>query len=93
MNYSISNTAEYGEYVSGKKIVDDKTKERMKEVLKDIQSGKFTKDWMKENEAGQKNFLQMRKELSEHQIEKVGETLRALMPWISKNKIIDKSKN
>ena len=93
MNYSISNTAEYGEYVSGKKIVDDKTKDRMKEVLKDIQSGKFTKDWMKENEAGQKNFLKMRKELSEHQIEKVGEKLRALMPWISKNKIIDKSKN
>jgi len=92
MNYSISNTAEYGEYISGKKIVDDKTKERMKEVLKDIQSGKFTKDWMKENEVGQKNFLKMRKELSEHQIEKVGEKLRALMPWISKNKIIDKSK-
>ena len=93
MNYSISNTAEYGEYVSGKKIVDDKTKARMKEVLNDIQSGKFTRDWMKENEAGQKNFLKMRKELSEHQIEKVGEKLRALMPWISKNKIIDKSKN
>ena len=93
MNYSISNTAEYGEYVSGRRIVDDKTKERMKEVLKDIQSGKFTKDWMKENENGQKNFLQMRKELSEHPIEQVGEKLRALMPWISKNKIIDKSKN
>ena len=93
MNYSISNTAEYGEYVSGKKIVDDKTKERMKEVLKDIQSGKFTKDWMKENDNGQKNFLQMRKELSDHQIERVGKKLRALMPWISKNKIIDKSKN
>jgi len=93
MNYSISNTAEYGEYISGRKIVDDKTKERMKEVLKDIQSGKFTRDWMKENENGQKNFLKMRKDLSEHQIEKVGEKLRALMPWISKNKIIDKSKN
>ena len=93
MNYSISNTAEYGEYVSGKKIVDDKTKERMKEVLKDIQSGKFTKDWMKENEAGQKNFIQMRKDLADHPIEQVGEKLRALMPWISKNKIIDKSKN
>ena len=93
MNYSISNTAEYGEYISGKKIVDDKTKERMKEVLKDIQSGKFTKDWMKENEAGQKNFLQMRKDLADHPIEQVGEKLRALMPWISKNKIIDKSKN
>jgi len=73
--------------------VDDKTKERMKEVLKDIQSGKFTKDWMKENEAGQKNFLQMRKDLADHPIEQVGEKLRALMPWISKNKIIDKSKN
>ncbi|MEK9741964.1 MAG: ketol-acid reductoisomerase, partial [Pelagibacteraceae bacterium] len=71
MNYSISNTAEYGEYVSGKKIIDDKTKERMKEVLKDIQSGKFTKDWMKENEAGQKNFLQMRKDLADHPIEQV----------------------
>ena len=93
MNYSISNTAEYGEYVSGRRIVDYKTKERMKDVLKDIQSGKFTKDWMKENENGQKNFLQMRKELSEHPIEQVGEKLRALMPWISKNKIIDKSKN
>ena len=93
MNYSISNTAEYGEYVSGKKIIDDKTKERMKEVLKDIQSGKFTKDWMKENEAGQKNFLQMRKDLADHPIEQVGEKLRALMPWIANNKIIDKDKN
>jgi len=93
MNYSISNTAEYGEYVSGKKIIDDKTKERMKEVLKDIQSGKFTKLWMDENKIGQKNFLKMRKELSEHPIEKVGEKLRALMPWIVKNKLVDKSKN
>nr|MDH4442835.1 ketol-acid reductoisomerase [Candidatus Fonsibacter sp.] len=72
MNYSISNTAEYGEYISGPKIIDDKTKDRMKEVLKDIQSGKFTKLWMDENKIGQKNFLRMRKELSEHPIEKVG---------------------
>ena len=79
--------------IDHKKIIDDKTKERMKEVLKNIQSGKFAKEWMKENEAGQKNFLKMRKELSEHQIEQVGEKLRALMPWISKNKIIDKNKN
>ena len=93
MNYSISNTAEYGEYVSGKKIIDAKTKERMKEVLNDIQSGKFTKDWMKENENGQKNFLQMRKDLADHPIEKVGEKLRGMMPWISANKIIDKDKN
>ena len=93
MNYSISNTAEYGEYVSGKKIVDPKTKERMKEVLKDIQSGKFAKQWMDENKNGQKNFLKMRKELANHPIEKVGKKLRDLMPWIGKNKLVDKAKN
>jgi ketol-acid reductoisomerase len=93
MNYSISNTAEYGEYVSGPKIIDDKTKVRMKEVLADIQSGKFTKLWMDENKIGQKNFLKMRKDLSDHPIEKVGEKLRALMPWIRKNKLVDKNKN
>ena len=93
MNYSISNTAEYGEYVSGKKIIDNKTKERMKEILKDIQSGKFAKQWMDECKNGQKNFLKMRKELSEHPIEKVGKKLRELMPWIGKNKLVDKAKN
>ena len=93
MNYSISNTAEYGEYVTGKKIIDSKTKERMKEILKDIQSGKFAKQWMDENKNGQKNFLKMRKELAEHPIEKVGKKLRALMPWIGKNKLVDKEKN
>ncbi len=93
MNYSISNTAEYGEYVTGKKIIDSKTKEKMKAALKDIQSGKFAKDWMNENKNGQKNFLKMRKELAEHPIEKVGHKLRALMPWIGKNKLVDKSKN
>ena len=93
MNYSISNTAEYGEYVSGKKIIDSKTKERMKEILKDIQSGKFAKQWMNECKNGQKNFLKTRKELSEHPIEKVGKKLRELMPWIGKNKLVDKAKN
>ena len=93
MNYSISNTAEYGEYITGRKIIDSKTKERMKEVLKDIQSGKFAKQWMDENKNGQKNFLKMRKELSEHPIEKVGKKLRDLMPWIGKNKLVDRSKN
>ena len=93
MNYSISNTAEYGEYMSGKKIVDPKTKERMKEVLKDIQSGKFTKQWMDECKGGQKNFLKMREELAKHPIEKVGKKLRDLMPWIGKNKLVDKAKN
>ena len=93
MNYSISNTAEYGEYIIGKKIIDSKTKERMKEILKDIQSGKFAKQWMDENKNGQKNFLKMRKELADHPIEKVGKKLRALMPWIGKNKLVDKEKN
>ena len=93
MNYSISNTAEYGEYITGKKIIDSKTKEKMKEILKDIQSGKFAKQWMEENKNGQKNFLKMRKELAEHPIEKVGKKLRDLMPWIGKNKLVDKEKN
>jgi len=93
MNYSISNTAEYGEYVSGKKIVDGSTKEKMKAVLKDIQSGKFTKEWMDECKNGQKNFLKMREELANHPIEKVGKTLRDMMPWIGKNKLVDQSKN
>ena len=93
MNYSISNTAEYGEYITGKKIIDSNTKKKMKEVLKDIQSGKFAKQWMDENKSGQKNFLKMRKELAEHPIEKVGKKLRDLMPWIGKNKLVDKAKN
>ena len=93
MNYSISNTAEYGEYVSGKRIVDNNTKEKMKEVLKDIQSGKFTKQWMDEHKSGQKNFLKMRQDLAKHPIEKVGKELRAMMPWIGKNKLVDKDKN
>tara|TARA_B100001123_G_scaffold100296_1_gene115803 strand:- start:335 stop:1357 length:1023 start_codon:yes stop_codon:yes gene_type:complete len=94
MNYSISNTAEYGEYMTGKRIIDKKmTKEKMKEVLKDIQSGKFAKQWMEENKNGQKNFLKMRKELADHPIEKVGKKLRDLMPWIGKNKLVDKEKN
>jgi len=93
MNYSISNTAEYGEYVSGKKIINSDTKKRMKEILNDIQSGKFTKQWIDECKNGQKNFLKIRKDLSNHPIEQVGKKLRALMPWIGKNKLIDKDKN
>ncbi|MDP7194620.1 MAG: ketol-acid reductoisomerase [SAR202 cluster bacterium] len=94
MNYSISNTAEYGEYVSGKRIIKkEETKKRMKEILADIQSGKFTKEWIDECKNGQKNFLKMRKELADHSIEKVGAELRAMMPWIGKKKLIDSDKN
>ena len=94
MNYSISNTAEYGEYVSGKKIINkEETKKRMKEILDDIQSGKFTKEWMDECKNGQKNLIKMRKELADHSIEQVGSKLRAMMPWIGKKKLIDSDKN
>ena len=85
MNYSISNTAEYGEYVSGPRIINkEETKKRMKEVLSDIQSGKFTKQWMDECKNGQKNFLKTREDLAQHSIETVGAKLRAMMPWIGK---------
>ena len=94
MNYSISNTAEYGEYTSGPKIINkEETKKRMKEVLNRIQSGEFTKDWMNECKNGQKNFLQTRAKLAEHPIEKVGADLRAMMPWITKKKLVDSDKN
>ena len=93
MNYSISNTAEYGEYVTGPKIINkEETKKRMKEVLTDIQSGKFTKQWMDECKNGQKNFLETRKKLADHPVEKVGAVLRAMMPWISKKKLVDSDK-
>ena len=94
MNYSISNTAEYGEYVSGPRIINkDETKKRMKEVLAEIQSGKFTKEWMDECKNGQKNFLATRAKLAEHPVEKVGAELRAMMPWISKKKLVDSDKS
>lgn len=93
MRYSISNTAEYGDYISGPRLIDDTVKDRMREVLKDIQSGRFTKDWVLENAAGQASFKAMRRRESEHQIEEVGERLRGMMPWIAENRLVDKSKN
>lgn len=93
MRYSISNTAEYGDYISGPRLIDESVKVRMKNVLEDIQSGRFTKDWVLENAAGQASFKAMRRRESEHQIEEVGERLRGMMPWISENRLVDKSKN
>ncbi|HSF91552.1 MAG TPA: ketol-acid reductoisomerase [Paracoccaceae bacterium] len=94
MNYSISNTAEYGEYVSGPRILPyEQTKKAMKEVLTDIQTGKFVRDFMLENAVGQPHFKATRRINDEHQIEQVGEKLRAMMPWISAGKMVDKSKN
>jgi len=93
MNYSISNTAEYGEYVSGPRIISAETKAEMKRVLADIQSGKFTREWMLENKVNQTSFKAMRARANAHPIEEVGEKLRAMMPWIGKNKLVDKSRN
>lgn len=93
MNYSISNTAEYGEYISGPRVVTPETKAEMKRVLADIQSGRFVRDWMLENKVNQAHFKAMRRRNAAHQIEQVGGKLRAMMPWIAKTKIIDKTKN
>ncbi|PHQ69848.1 MAG: ketol-acid reductoisomerase [Sneathiella sp.] len=93
MNYSISNTAEYGEYVSGPRIITAETKAEMKRVLDDIQTGKFTRDWMLENKARQTSFKAIRARNDAHQIEEVGTRLRAMMPWIAEGRLVDKSKN
>jgi ketol-acid reductoisomerase len=93
MNYSISNTAEFGEYVTGPRIITPETKAEMKRVLDDIQSGRFTRDWMLENRVHQTSFKATRRRNAEHPIEKVGEQLRGMMPWIGANRLVDKAKN
>ena len=93
MRYSISNTAEFGDYSRGPKVIDSGTRARMKEILDDIQSGRFTSEWMSENAAGQPSFKAMRRREAEHPIEEVGEKLRAMMPWIGESRLVDKSKN
>jgi ketol-acid reductoisomerase len=93
MNYSISNTAEYGEYVSGPRVVNDETRAEMKRILADIQSGSFARKWMLENKVSQTSLKAMRKRCGEHEIEKVGERLRAMMPWIAENRLVDKARN
>jgi ketol-acid reductoisomerase len=93
MNYSISNTAEWGEYMSGPRIITDETKAEMKRVLHDIQSGKFTSEWMQEWHSGAARFKATRRMNDEHPIEEVGEKLRGMMPWIKSNALVDKAKN
>jgi ketol-acid reductoisomerase len=93
MRYSVSDTAEYGDYQVGPRIITEETKKEMKRVLSEIQSGEFAKRWMAENARGRKEFLSTRENASRHQLEKVGEKLRAMMPWISKNRLVDKSRN
>ncbi len=93
MRYSISNTAEYGDYTTGPRIITSDTKAEMKRVLGDIQSGRFTRDWMLECKAGQPSFKATRRRNAEHPIEEVGTKLRAMMPWIAQNQLVDKEKN
>ncbi|MEG6509158.1 ketol-acid reductoisomerase [Methyloligella sp. 2.7D] len=93
MNYSISNTAEYGEYVSGPRVVTAESKKAMKGVLDDIQMGKFVRDWMLENKVNQTSFKATRAKCEDHQMEEVGKKLRGMMPWIAERAMVDKSKN
>jgi ketol-acid reductoisomerase len=93
MNYSVSNTAEYGEYVSGPRVVTDETRAEMKRILNDIQTGKFARDWMLENRVNQTSFKAMRAKCAAHPIEQVGEKLRAMMPWIKARALVDKARN
>ncbi len=93
MRYSISNTAEYGDYTRGKRIITDQTRAEMKKILAEIQSGDFTRSWMQECANGQTNFKAIRAAKAKHPIEDVGNKLRSLMPWIAKNKLVDKAKN
>jgi ketol-acid reductoisomerase len=93
MRYSISNTAEYGDYTRGPRIITEETKKEMKRILTEIQTGQFARDWVLENRADQASFKAMRRRNAEHPIEKVGEKLRGMMPWIAANRLVDKTKN
>jgi ketol-acid reductoisomerase len=93
MNYSVSNTAEYGEYVSGPRVVNQSSRKAMKKVLKDIQMGRFTRDWMLENKVNQTSFKAMRAKCDNHPMEETGAKLRAMMPWIAEGALVDKEKN
>ena len=93
MRYSISNTAEYGDFTRGPRIINDSTKDEMKKILAEIQSGKFADEYISEYKTGNKNFESMRENGKKHQIEEVGSKLRGMMPWISANKLVDKDKN
>ncbi|HTV88194.1 MAG TPA: ketol-acid reductoisomerase [Stellaceae bacterium] len=93
MRYSVSNTAEYGDYSRGPRVIDEHVRAEMKRILSDIQSGRFAREWVLENNAGQPSFKALRRRAAEHPIEEVGARLRAMMPWIKANALVDKSKN
>jgi ketol-acid reductoisomerase len=93
MRYSVSNTAEYGDYTRGPRVIDEHVRAEMKKILGDIQSGRFAREWVLENAAGQPSFKTLRRRAAAHPIEEVGERLRAMMPWITENRLVDKTKN
>ena len=93
MRYSISNTAEYGDLTRGPRLIDDSVKQRMRTILEEIQSGRFAREWVTENQAGAPSFKAMRRRAAEHPIEEVGARLRDMMPWIRERALVDKSKN
>jgi ketol-acid reductoisomerase len=93
MRYSVSNTAEYGDFVSGPRVIDDGTRARMKDILDDIQSGTFARNFILENKAGNVSFNAMRRRAAEHPMEEVGARLRELMPWLKEKQLVDRSKN
>ena len=93
MRYSISNTAEYGDLTRGKRVIGPEVRQAMKKILADIQSGKFADEWIAEHRAGQPHFKELRKEAANHPLEKVGEKLRSMMPWLAQNRLVDKSRN
>jgi len=93
MRYSVSNTAEYGDMTRGKRVVGQETRDAMKQVLSEIQSGKFADEWLTEYKCGSPHFNELRKEGANHPIEEVGERLRSLMPWLKSERLVDKSKN
>jgi ketol-acid reductoisomerase len=93
MRYSISNTAEYGDMTRGPRVIGPETRAAMKRILEDIQSGKFAEEWITEYRCGLPHFRELRKEAANHPIEKVGARLRALMPWLAANRLVDRSRN
>ena len=93
MNYSISNTAEYGEYTRGPRIIDTRVRAEMRRILDEIQSGRFAREWMLENRVSQPSFKALRERSAAHEVEEVGAKLRAMMPWIAEGRLVDKAKN
>jgi ketol-acid reductoisomerase len=93
MRYSVSNTAEYGDLTRGPRVVDKDTKARMKQILEEIQTGQFAREFILENQSGGLEFRALRKRGEEHPMEEVGARLRQLMPWLSENRLVDRSKN